>query len=151
MRLAEIHLAQSVGLLSPDYGSGEMRYLIRHILESCNIFAYFPKACNEELLIFHFHYYQKRRVTIKTLLVVLVPEQRGMSACLGHSSNDPTVKLSRELLKRRPLGPLPSPCPFGLCPHSPSDSQKDNLYLECILKVTENNHSCIQDKVDTFH
>ena len=100
MRLAEIHLAQSVGLLSPDYGSGEMRYLIRHLLESCNIFAYFPKACNEELLIFHFHYYQKRRVTIKTPLVVLVPEQRERSAHLGHSGNDPTAKLSRELLKK---------------------------------------------------
>lgn len=119
MRLAEIHLAQSVGLLSPDYGSGEMRYLIRHILESCNIFAYFPKACNEELLIFHFHYYQKRRVTIKTLLVVLVPEQRGMSACLGHLSNDPTVKLSRELLERTALGPLPDPRPLSVFAHTP--------------------------------
>jgi hypothetical protein len=28
-KVAGIHLAQSVGLLSPDYGSGEMRYLIR--------------------------------------------------------------------------------------------------------------------------
>lgn len=110
--LAEIHLVQSAGLLSPDYGSGEMRYLIRHILESCNIFAYFPKACNEELLIFHFHYYQKRRVTIKTPLAVLVPEQRGRSAYLGHSGNDPTAKLSRELLKRRVLVPVPNPCPF---------------------------------------
>lgn len=119
MRLAEIHLAQSVGLLSPDYGSGEMRYLIRHILESCNIFAYFPKACNEELLIFHFHYYQKRRVTIKTLLVVLVPEQRGMSACLGHLSNDPPVKLSRELLERTALGSLPNPRPFSVFAHTP--------------------------------
>lgn len=96
---------------------------------------YFPTACNEELLIFHFRYYQKRRVTIKTLLVVLVPGQR-ISASLGHFSNDFTVKLRGQLLQAGALVHFPTHFHSLSLPRLPTpNSQKGHLLFRIYLDL----------------